>query len=206
MNYGDSYLIHNLYLNDFRTESIFPKIETKDNLITLYEIETIAHNRMINQEIPIKHLLTFQEGDFVEYNPNPKEYAIDSIIISMSCPWWGNSKYSFRIDDKIALGWVNNNNEKISLSRFSAQQWTKIKKRLNYADFPTIDLPKYGIMDNITYKTTIYYNNGLSHTIMDNHGYANRSLSLIYKEIMPLKGKMDEILNEKYKPRLPGLK
>lgn len=205
MNNAGIFKSYNLYQNDLRVESIFPKIKTNDNLITLYEIETIAHEQMTQQQKPVKHILTYRDSDFVEYNPNPKDYKIDSIIISMECPWWQPYRYYFKMDNASISGWTNVHTKHIQLTNTDRKQWAMIKSILNYAEFPKIHLPTYMIMDNITYKTTIFYNKGLSYTIIDNNGLANRSLQLVYKEIMPLKNKMDKIL-KKNKSRLPELK
>lgn len=203
---NETYKSYNLYYNEIGNDSVFPKIEKNENLIQLHEIETVTHNRMTEQEKPIKHILAFHEDAFVEFNPNPKEHAIDSIAISMSSPWWHNYKYTFHIGQNHCFGTLKNTNIKHHLTAMNNQQWIKIKDILNYADFTSIDLPKYHIMDNITYSMTIFYNNGLSKKLNDNNGFANRSLTLIYKNLIPLKKELDEILKEKNKPRLPGLK
>lgn len=206
MNYGDRYKSYNLYLNEFGAESIFPKIENNNNLITLYEIETSAHDRMTNQEKPIKHVLTYRDSAFVEYNPNPKEYAIDSLIVSISCPWWHHYKHSFHIQNTNNYVQIRNEKTKYQLNPLEERQWQKIKNILNYADFPSIDLPKYYIEDNISYRITVYYNDGLVKTIRDDIGHTNKSLALIYKEITPLIKEFEGIVRERSKPRLPGLK
>ncbi|WP_159636859.1 hypothetical protein [Sphingobacterium composti Ten et al. 2007 non Yoo et al. 2007] len=204
---NSAYKSYNLFYNELGENSIFPKVAPNQNLIQLFEIETIGHERMSNQGKPVKHVLTFHENEFVEYNSNPKDYTIDSIIVSMSCPWWRPYQYNFRINEHNTIGWEGNKSDEIHLlPHLDNLKWALIKKRLNYADFPSIKLPKYMISDNITYKITVFYDNGLIHSINNNHGYVNRSLNLIYKEIMSLKGILDEILKEKNKPKLPGLK
>lgn len=188
-----------------RTCSIARVIYEDGNTLLEFRYFDAYFARVSNEEAVKSVKLIFKYGDFIEYNPSPKNYDINKIEFrNDGGPWITSSEYSIEIN---SLGKAHLVSKSITkdwhASPNSYDGYTKepgvspdslfatISGILNYSDFPNLK-NRYEVKasDQVKGRLTIYYNNDKVKTITDYGLQGTYSLHRIYQIINSMRGSL----------------
>lgn len=197
MNYGhDSLKLNRLTRRSFQ-ECTFPKI-INDTIIRYYYMPEPAWKEK-EQSITLQFInLIFKYGDFIEYNPQPKNYSIEKIEYQTTECFGTCPKFFLSIKkDKSAIFKAElynreTRNSKETNGTFKAtirdSSFFEIINLLNYINFPNLK-NNYSVnwTDDQTCTLTITYNDGQVKTITDYGLIGTYGLDRLYRLFFDLR-------------------
>ena len=196
MNYGDDSLkITPLTRRSFQ-ECTFPKI-IHDSIIRYYSQEHDYRNKEESTTLKYKDLV-FKFGDFVEYNPLPKNYSIEKIEYQTTFCFGSCPKFYIAIDkNKSAIFKAEGYNQDLKKpeeikgtfnTNLKDNSFLEITGLLNYIDFPNLkDNYEVNWTDDQTCTLTITYNNGQIKKINDYGLLGSFGLNRLYQLLFDLR-------------------
>lgn len=140
-------------------------------------------------------ILLYKYGGFVEYNPKPIDYGIDSITIKTGYCFGSCPVFEMTINNKrqVFYNAINYNKQtgkykgSINNSKFDT-----LIDLVNYTDFPSLkDSYEVDWTDDQTATLTIYYNQGAKKEITDYGEIGTFGLERIYNMFFAMRGQID---------------
>lgn len=195
-----------ILLSTNSSEYLVPRIEfvKGKSLIAIYKNEIIDWNEQKISKKPLKKLLEYKFGNFIEYkNSNDYDYNIQKIEYNTSlcfgtCPEFEiiidttkNATYkaiNFNFSDEFS----ENNLEGMFKTNIKEEDFSKIIELLNHIDFPYLkDEYHVNWTDDQTGTIKIYYNFGKYKEISDYGLQGTKSLELLHNLFFNLRKEQD---------------
>lgn len=200
MNYGqDSLKLNRLTRRSFQ-DCTFPQIHN-DTILQYYYMPDPDWRTKAKPSLQRKDLI-FKFGDFVEYNPAPKNYNIEKIEYQTTMCFGTCPVFSISIDkNRAGLFKAEAYNRKTEDSKeikgtfkttVDEDSYSEIINLLNYIDFPNLK-DDYAVnwTDDQTCKLKITYNNGQVKTIRDYGLIGTYGLDRLYQLLFALRFNQD---------------
>ncbi|RZJ70592.1 DUF6438 domain-containing protein [Flavobacterium sp.] len=171
MNFGNETKL-NTFGDDFY--GVVPKIEYLGSrpLLAIYFPRVQTVSGFVKQE-QHKALLTFLDGDFVEYNPNPKSHKIEkieysNILFDMEILENQSEKFDAKYENYSKPWQRGEQSEGKFEGTISDKSWNELKSLLDYVDFESLK-PAYHVpwTCDQTANVKITYDNGKTISISD---------------------------------------